>query len=114
MRDDRDRLQDILDAIKKIERYVKCGRRLFEEDELVHTWMIHHIQIIGEAASKLTPAFRKTHSQVPWPQIITMRHVLVHDYLGIDLAEVWAVVERDLPILKKQIRQMVKSRSPKN
>ena len=37
-----------------------------------------------------------------------MRHVLVHDYLGIDLGEVWAVVERDLPALKKQIRQMVK------
>ena len=50
MRDDRDRLQDILDAIKKIERHSKRGRRVFEEDELVHTWMIHHIQIIGEAA----------------------------------------------------------------
>ena len=44
--------------------------------------MIHHIQIIGEAASKLTPAFLKTHQQVPWPLIIKMRHVLVHDYLG--------------------------------
>ncbi len=107
MRDDRDRLQDILDAIKNIERYAKRGRRVFEEDELVHTWMIHHIQIIGEAASKLTATFRKAHSQVPWAQIITMRHVLVHDYLGIDLGEVWAVVERDLPALKKQIRQMV-------
>lgn len=76
MRDNRDRLQDILDAIKKIERYAKRGRVVFEEDELVHTWMIHHIQIIGEAASKLTPVFRKAHPQVPWPQIITMRHVL--------------------------------------
>ena len=75
MREDRDRLQDILDAIKKIDRYAKRGRRLFEEDELVHTWMIHPIQSIGEAASKLTSTFRKTHSQVPWPQIITMRHV---------------------------------------
>ena len=78
--------------------------------------MIHHIQIIGEAASKLTPAFRKTHQQVPWPQIIKMRHVLIHDYLGIDLAEVWAVVERDLPILKKQVSDILKQvakRSPK-
>lgn len=50
--------------------------------------MIHHIQIIGEAASKLTATFRKSHSHVPWSQIITMRHVLVHDYLGIDLSEV--------------------------
>jgi uncharacterized protein with HEPN domain len=116
MRDDRDRLQDILDANMNIERYAKRGRRLFEEDELVHTWMIHHMQIIGEAASKLTPAYRKAQSQVPWPQIITMRHVLVHDYLGIDLAEVWAVVERDLPALKKQIRHLIKAtikRTPK-
>jgi len=81
MRDDRGRLQDILDAIKRIERYAKRGRPVFEEDELVHTWMIHHIQIIGEAASKLTPTFRKTHHQVPWPQIIKMRHVLVDGYL---------------------------------
>jgi hypothetical protein len=61
MRDDRGRLQDILDAIKRIERYAKRGQRVFEEDELVHTWMIHHIQIVGEAASKLTPTFRKAH-----------------------------------------------------
>jgi uncharacterized protein with HEPN domain len=53
MRDDCGRLQDILDAIKRVERYAKRGRRVFEEDELVHTWMIHHIQIIGEAASQL-------------------------------------------------------------
>ena len=65
MRDDRDRLQDILDAIKKIERHAKRGRRAFEEDKLVHTWMIHHIQIIGEAAGKVTPAFRKTHRKFP-------------------------------------------------
>ena len=37
-----------------------------------------------------------------------MRHVLVHDYLGIDLAEIWAVVERDLPILKKQVTRLLK------
>lgn len=117
MRDDRSRLHDILDAIKRIERYAKRGRRVFEEDELVHTWMIHHIQIIGEAANKLTSSFQRTHQQVPWPQIIKMRHVLVHDYLGVDLGEVWVVVERDLPVLKRQIRGMLKplvKRSPKH
>ena len=108
MRSDRERLQDILDAIKRIERYEKRGRRAFEEDELIHTWMIHHIQIIGEAASKLTAAFRKRHQHVPWSQIVKMRHVLVHDYLGIDLGEIWAVVERDVPVLKKQVSEMLK------
>ena len=108
MRDDRQRLHYILDAIKRIDRHAKRGRRAFEENELVHTWMIHHIQIIGEAASKLTPSFRKTHHDIPWPQIIKMRHVLVHDYFGIDLAEVWAAVERDLPSLKRQVSTILK------
>ena len=117
MRDDRQRLHDILDAIKRIERYAKRGRRAFEEDELVHTWMIHHMQIIGEAAGKLTASFRKTHHDIPWPQIIKMRHILVHDYFGIDLGEVWAAVERDLPTLKNQISRILKPatrRSPKH
>ena len=65
MRDDRGRLQDILDAIKRIERYAKRGRPAFEEDELVHTWMIHHIQIIGEAASTLTPHVSQDPSSSP-------------------------------------------------
>lgn len=67
MRDDRQRLRDILDAIRQIERYAKRGRRSFEEDELIHTWIIHHIQIVGEAASKLTPTFRKANQDIPWP-----------------------------------------------
>lgn len=70
--------------------------------------MIHHIQIIGEAAGKLTASFRRIHHDVPWLQIIKMRHVLVHDYFGIDLAEVWSVVERDLPTLKKQVSALMK------
>ena len=116
MRDDRRRLHDILDAINRIQRYTKRGRREFEEDELIHTWMIHHIQIIGEAASKLTASFRKSHHDVPWPQIIKMRPVLVHDYFGIDLGEVWAAVERDLPTLKRQVSGILRrwrKRSPR-
>jgi uncharacterized protein with HEPN domain len=108
MRDDRQRLRDIHDAIRQIERYAKQGHRAFEEDELIHTWMIHHIQIIGEAASKLTPSFRKDNPDIPWPQIIKMRHVLVHDYFGIDLGEVWTAVERDLPVLKKQVSALIR------
>lgn len=108
MRDDRLRLRDILDAITHIERYAKRGRRAFEEDELIHTWMIHHIQIIGEAAGKLSLAVRRAHQRIPWAQIIKMRHVLVHDYFGIDLGEVWAVVEKDLPDLKKKIKTLLR------
>lgn len=53
MRDDRERLQDILDAITRIEKYAVRGREAFENDELIQTWVVPHLQIIGEAASKI-------------------------------------------------------------
>lgn len=54
MRDGIDRLLDILEAIKEIERYaIRGGRDTFLQDELVQVWMVHHLQIIGEAAARL-------------------------------------------------------------
>ncbi len=111
MRDDRIRLEDILEAVKRIERYAKRGRKAFQNDELIQNWVIHHIQIIGEASGKLSESFRKTHAEIPWPQIIKMRHVLVHDYFGIDLEEVWAVVEHDLPDLKRKAKAILRGRT---
>ncbi len=49
MRDDRERLLDILEAIERIEKYTARGRSVFDEDELIQTWVLHHLQIIGEA-----------------------------------------------------------------
>ena len=103
MRDPKERLLDMLEAIERIERYAARGRVAFEADELVQTWIVHHIQIIGEAAAKLGPEVRERHPEIPWPEVVAMRNVLVHDYFGVDLEEVWRVVERDLPILKRAV-----------
>lgn len=70
--------------------------------------MVHHIQIIGEAARKLSDSMRNTHPEIPWPQIITMRNVLVHDYFGLDLQEVWMAVERDIPDLNLRFKPFCK------
>ncbi|HIK24042.1 MAG TPA: DUF86 domain-containing protein [Thermosynechococcus sp. M3746_W2019_013] len=107
MRDPKERLRDILDAIARIERYASRGREAFEHDELIQVWIFHHIQIIGEAAAKLGRDFHKVHPEVPWPQIVAMRNVLVHEYFGIDLGEVWKTVERDLPALKLAIERLL-------
>lgn len=103
MRDDRQRLRDILEAIERIEPYARGGREEFEADELVHTFVVHYIQLIGEAAGALSQELTSAHPQVPWSEITGMRHVLVHDYFAIDLERVWLTVERDLPELKRQI-----------
>ncbi len=103
MKDDRERLRDILEAIDRIERHAAQGRHAFERDELLQTWSVHHLQIIGEAARKLSESFRKAHPEVAWAQIIAMRNILVHDYFHVDQDEVWSAIERDLPVLKHSI-----------
>jgi uncharacterized protein with HEPN domain len=107
MRDPGERLRDILDAIAKVERYAERGQEAFEQDELVQTWILYHIQIIGEAAAQLGSVFHTAHPHIPWAQIVAMRNVLVHEYFGIDLKEVWRTVEKDLPILKQQIETLL-------
>lgn len=108
MREPRQRLKDMLDAIAKIERYAARGQEAFEQEELIQTWILYHIQLIGEAAARLGKAFHESHPEIPWAQIVAMRNVVVHEYFGVDLQEVWRTVERDLPVLKRQTEALVK------
>ncbi len=109
MRDDRQRLLDILDAIEKIEKYINAENDFvpLSESDLYQVWVAHHLQIIGEAASKLSEEFRKQHPEVAWGGMIGMRHVLVHGYFETDLDAVWNAVENDLPLLKRQIQAIL-------
>jgi uncharacterized protein with HEPN domain len=119
MRDPKERLQDILDAIAAIERYRDRGKTAFEQDELLQTYFVHYLQIIGEAASSVPDETRKLAPGIPWSKIVGMRNVLVHGYFDIDTEIVWAVVERELPVLKPAVElllqklQRVASRTPK-
>jgi len=108
MRDPKECLRDMREAITKIERYASRGRVAFEREELVQVWILYHLQVIGEAAARLGKAFHEAHPQLPWAQIVAMRNVLIHRYFGLDLDEVWKTVERDLPALKQQIETLLK------
>jgi uncharacterized protein with HEPN domain len=69
--------------------------------------VIHHLQILGEAASRLSKEFKEKHDGVAWGSMIGMRHVLVHGYFETDTEIVWKVVEKDLPDLKKQLETIL-------
>lgn len=69
MRDDRERLLDIQEAIERIERYAAQGRENFEQDELIQTWILHHLQILCEAARAISTDFKQQHPEIAWPQI---------------------------------------------
>ena len=107
MRDPRERLRDVLEAIERIERYATRGRDAFEGDELVQSWFVRHLQIIGEAVRTLPQDVTDRAPGVPWSKIVGMRHILVHDYFEIDAGAVWEAVERDIPELKRQIQALL-------
>lgn len=107
MRDDRERLLDIVESIDRISRQAERGRHVFEKDELVQTWMVHHIEILGEATRGVSEELRQRYPKIPWREMIAMRNIIAHDYFGIDLEQVWATVERDLPSLRKQIEAIL-------
>jgi len=113
MRTDRERVEDILEAIGKIEKYTKGGRKQFEGDELVQVWILHHLQIIGEAARSMGLETVSRHPEVPWVKMGDMRNYLTHEYFGVDDNIVWNVVERELPKVKGWMATILKEPSEK-
>ncbi len=108
MRDPKERLRDILEAIAVIERCRDCERSAFEQDEMLQVWFLRHLQIIGEAARRLPEEIRHLAPDIPWHKIIGMRNVLVHGYFAIDLDVVWNAVQQDVPLLKTAVEALLK------
>lgn len=105
---DRQRLQHILDAIDEVEAYTKNSTLAkFLENSMMRFASVKQIEIIGEAANYLTNETKEKFSSVEWGQITGMRHILVHEYFGIDAELVWQVIMNDLPVLKKTIKEII-------
>jgi uncharacterized protein with HEPN domain len=109
-RDDRVYLEHIRDAIDRIEEYVKgVDEPQFTRQSLIQDGVIRQLEIIGEAVKRLSPTFRLSHSNIPWPDIARMRDKLIHDYFGVDIEKVWLTVQQDIPPLKAEVRKALLS-----
>lgn len=104
----REWLQDILMAIEKVERRGVAGRSAFYADDVLQDSIIRQIQIIGQAAKRLTDDFKDRHPEIPWREVAGMRDVLVHDYGDVDLDAVWSVVEKDIPPLRFAVERALR------
>ena len=102
-------LKHILDAIGDIKSYTfHYDEEKFQSNKMVQDAVIRNLEIIGEATKNLSLSFRKMHKNVEWKRIAGMRDILIHDYLGVDIDKVWAVVQNKLPDLKKKIQRLLK------
>jgi uncharacterized protein with HEPN domain len=101
-------LGHMLDMAKKAVAKVRdLPRDGYDADENLRLALVHLVQVIGEAARKVSGDFTAAHPEVPWEDIIGMRHKLVHDYLGVDEDIVWQVVIEDLPKLVESLEPLV-------
>ena len=101
-------LRHISDAISRIEEYVRGTEyRDFTENHLIQDGVIRQIEIIGEATKRLPEKIRKKYFDIPWKDMAGMRDKLIHGYFGVDLDAVWDTVEKDIPILKEKIRNII-------
>ena len=103
MRSDADRLNDILTATAKIKERVTDRIDAFQSDEMLQVWAIHHLQVVGEVARGVSQSLKARHPEVPWPEIVALRNILVHEYFGLNLHQVWTMVQKDLPKLEEQV-----------
>lgn len=106
-RDDAYLLDMLLAARKVIQFTHDISWERFERDELVQNAVMRQIQIIGEAARKVSLQCQQEHPDIPWNEIIGMRNRLVHEYFRIIPRRVWDVVEKDIPELIRLIEPLV-------
>ena len=106
--DDASLLLDMLVAARQARKHVE-GLSLpqYYADEVRHDAVIYQVQIIGEAASRVSAVFQDQHPEIPWVDIIGMRHRLVHDYRGVNRDIVWSTVQDALPQLIATLEGLV-------
>lgn len=107
-RDDFIRLRHMLDAAKDVVQFAQ-GKTLrdLDEDRLLELGVLKAIEMIGEAASKISPEVKRLFPDIPWEDIIGMRNRLIHAYFKVDLNRVWVTVTEDIPLLRNQLEKII-------
>lgn len=109
IKDDRLYLIHISECIAKIEIYTSKGREAFLLDTMIQDAVIRNFEIIGEAVKSLSEDFKEKHVEIEWRKVAGFRDVLIHDYMGVDILEVWKITEGPLFDLKVKVESLLKA-----
>ncbi len=106
--DDRARLEHMLEAAKKAIQLSRDRKREdLDSDDLFALGITRLLEIIGEAASRVSPQTRQRHDEIPWSQITGMRNRLIHGYDVIDEDILWQTITHDLPALVRSLKRIL-------
>jgi uncharacterized protein with HEPN domain len=93
-------------ANKAISFIAELNRADFDQDEQLRLAVTHLLQIVGEAARRVSIEFREAHPEIPWKAIVGMRSKVVHDYFSVDDDVIWDTIKNDLPALVQALERL--------
>ncbi len=95
-------LLHILEEIEAMLRYTKDG----EQDDKTQRAVIRCFEVMGEASKRVSASLKEDYPDIPWGEMVSMRNVLIHNYLGISEKTLWQTVKHDIPPLYEQLRRV--------
>lgn len=101
-------LRHMLDAIDRvIEATQRVTREDFNRDWMIQDAIVHELQILGEAAGRVSRELTDQHPEIPWRKVTGLRHKIVHDYFAVDLDIVWDTATLDAPGIRPIVRALL-------
>lgn len=100
-------VEDMIGFCERVQAYTATTNRAdFSSDPMRYDATIRNIELIGEAATHVPESVRTTHPEIPWRVIIATRNKLIHGYAGIDDDVLWSIVQSDIPVLLRGLRNL--------
>jgi len=107
-KDDEIRLRHMLDAAREARSFAQGqSRKDLDSSRMLVLALVKDIEIVGEAATRVSEDVQSSHPEIPWPDIIGMRHRLIHAYFEINLDILWETVTTDLPPLTASLENIL-------
>jgi uncharacterized protein with HEPN domain len=107
MKEDSLYLEHIIDCIDRITDYTEGDQGVFMNSPMVQDAVIRNLQVLSESTQKLSETLKSAHPEIHWKAIAGFRNILVHNYLGLDLAQIWIVIENRLPPLRASLEKLL-------
>ena len=109
--DDSVKVRHMLDAAKEAVDFLKDrGREVLHSHRMLLLSLVRCLEVIGEAASKMSKEFQQKHPEIPWPLMIAVRNRMIHAYYDVDSDRVWEMVKSDLPPLILQLEKILSNK----